>query len=559
MTPAPRKPAFAVPGVLLFLAGLLVPSAVIIGTLQGADAVSNVTLMRGAGLLRAGLAVLGLWWILLYFLPSRTAELPPDPSPEPGAGHYLIVAGLIVLAALLRLYNLGNGIWYDEMLTHVRYMDLSPGQIVSSFDDANNHVLFTLAARLSIMAFGDSDWAFRLPAALFGIASVGALYIFARQVSTPLVALFSVALVTVSFHHIWFSQNARGYTALLFFSIVSSSFLLAALRSNRPLLWVMFALTGALGALTHLSIGFLCIAQFLVYAGTEFRERRDGWWTGMMFGFVPLALLTFLAYALVLPQIFGGTLLGSGLQDKRLDWLNPLWALMEIVNAFRVGFAGTIAGLVAAVVVGVGLIHFLIRRPALVVLFVVPCGLGFAMMTAIGYTLFPRFFFFAMGFAVVILIGGAVVLARFAAGLVGLKGQRSNWLPVALCLTIVAASAASLQHVYAPKQPYQRAIAYIESNLQPGDVVVALGIADFPFNTYYRLGWETAKTVDELDAIRAQTKRTWVVYTMRVHAQTVYADVLKVLETDYEPPKSFVGTLNGGGIFVQVERLPKGG
>ena len=549
-------------GLGLIAFGTVAPSDAIVSFLQGDGNSGSEFLGQGATLFRAVVVVIGVYMVAVTsLLPRQRLATDTAEAEETGGVHVLIIAGLFALAAGLRLYGLETGIWYDEMLTHVRYMPLTVGQIVSTFDDANNHVLFTIAAKVSISTFGDTAFAFRLPAALFGVASIVALYAFARQVSTPLVALFSVALLTVSYHHIWFSQNARGYTALLFFALLSSAFMLRAMDRNSPSLWVAFAVTGALGAYTHLSMGFVAIAQFAVYAGHVWTNREDysrPWWVGLIYGFVPLGLLTLLAYALVLPDIFAGNLLGSGLQDERLAWLNPFWALMEIVNALRVGFAGGAVGLAAALIFGLGMLDFLIKRPAVVALFLIPTVTGFLLMTSIGYTLFPRFFFFAMGFAVVIVINGAVVLAGYVSRLLGVTGSRGWWLPTAICLGIVGASILSLRYVYAPKQNFERAIAYVEENLEPGDTVVALGIADFPLNTYYGKGWETLKTVEELDGLRARTDRTWVVHTMPVHARTVYEDVLSVLDQDYSLAETFFGTLNGGQVVVHVENPPEG-
>ncbi len=547
-------------GLGLIAFGAVTPSDTIVSFLQAGGNSGSEFLGQGAMLFRAVLVVIGIYMVAVTSLLPRQRLLAFDEdASEVTWLHMVLVGGLFLLAAVLRLYGLETGLWYDEMLTHVHYMDLSVGQIVSTFHDANNHVLFTIAAKLSISAFGDTSFAFRLPAALFGIASIVALYAFARQVSSPLVALFAVALLTVSYHHIWFSQNARGYTALLFFALLSSALMLRAMERNSPGLWVAMAITGALGAYTHLSMGFVAIAQFAVYAGHVWSARDDydrPWFVGLIYGFIPLGLLTLLAYALVLPDILGGNLLGSGLQDDRLAWLNPFWALMEIVNALRVGFAGGAIGLIAAVIFGIGLLDFLVKRPAVVALFLIPTVAGFVLMTSIGYTLFPRFFFFAMGFAVVIVINGAVVLAGFGSRLLGWTEDRDWWLPAVLCLGIVGASILSLRYVYAPKQSYERAIAYVEENIEAGDTVVALGIANFPFNTYYGKGWETLKTAEELDALRARTDRTWIVHIMPVHARTVYEDVLSVLDTDYSLADTFYGTLNGGAVVVHVENAP---
>lgn len=548
-------------GLGLIAFGALTPSDAIVQFLQGSGDSGSENLVQGATLFRAVLVAIGVYMMAVTsLLPKQRHAVPEIEDAEVTGLHILLVTGLFILAAGLRLYGLETGIWFDEMLTHVYYMPLTVGQIVSTFDDANNHVLFTIAAKLSITAFGDTVFAFRLPAALFGIASVIVLYAFARQVSTPFVALFSVALITVSYHHIWFSQNARGYTALLFFALISSVFMLRAMERNSPGLWIAFAISGALGAYTHLSMGFVAIAQFAVYAGHVWSTRSDDtrpWWVGLVYGFIPLALLTLFCYSLVLPDILAGSLLGSGLQDERLDWLNPFWALMEIVNALRVGFAGGAVGLIAALVFGIGMIDFLVRRPAVVALFVIPTVSGFLMMRAIGYTLFPRFFFFAMGFAVVIVINGAVVLTGFASRLIGWSDNRNWWVPTLMCLGIVGASILSLRYIYVPKQNYERAITYIESHAEPGDTIIALGIADFPFNEYYRKGWETVKTAEELGAMRSAGARTWVVHTMPVHARTVYDDVFEVLDADFSLAETFYGTLNGGQVIVHVENPPE--
>ena len=483
---------------------------------------------------------------------SRPADF-DEPAPARRA-ETLVFAGLLALAAVLRLYALDTGIWYDEMLTHVRYMPLGVGQIVSTFDDANNHLLFSVLARLSIETFGDSTWAFRLPAALFGIGSIAVLYALSRRFLSVRESLFAVALTTVSFHHIWFSQNARGYTALLFFTLLSSVLLIDALRGNRRRTWLFYALAGALGAFTHLTMGFAAIAQFAVYLGAV-ALRRPGVaaapWRGFFYGFVPLGLLTFQLHALILPAMFGGGLLNSGLQGRAIAWSNPLWALMELANGLQVGFSSLGVGLAAVGVFAVGLWDLGRRSPAIVALFLVPTVLGVTLMTSIGYTLFPRFFFFAMGFGVIILIHGAMQTGTLLGRLIGL-GARADWLGAAACAAIVLLSALSLRHVHAPKQAYDAAIAAIEAEEQPGDVVVTVGIAGFPFNAYFHKGWANVTTLAELDAIRATAPRTWLVYTMPVHAQTTYPEILAEFDRDYRLVGRFAGTLNGGEIVVGV-------
>ena len=84
----------------------------------------------------------------------------------------LPILALLAAALLLRLYRLNDGLWYDEIGTWIRYMHLPLAKIPTVYGSENQHYLFSLLARASLLIFGESNWAFRLPAALFGVASI---------------------------------------------------------------------------------------------------------------------------------------------------------------------------------------------------------------------------------------------------------------------------------------------------------------------------------------------------------------------------------------------------
>ena len=146
---------------------------------------------------------------------------------------YSGILGILACAFALRLYKLDLGLWYDEVLTYVGYARMPFGEILTTYNNENQHFVFTLLAHACFVIFGEGAWALRLPGALFGVASIWALYLFARQVGSTRQALFAAALFTFSYHHIWFSQNARGYSGLLFWVLLSSYFLLRA-HAGRP-------------------------------------------------------------------------------------------------------------------------------------------------------------------------------------------------------------------------------------------------------------------------------------------------------------------------------------
>jgi 4-amino-4-deoxy-L-arabinose transferase-like glycosyltransferase len=510
-------------------------------------------LMLGAHLFRAGLVITGLYLAVLgVLLPDDPNRMAGGGTAKRGAYTMAILLAVVCVAAILRIYRLNYGIWLDEMLTYVNYMPLSVGRIFTTFDDANNHMLYTMLAKLSFDLFGESTWALRLPAVLFGVGSIPALYYFARQVSSEKEALFSAALFAFSYHHVWFSQNARGYTALLFFALLSSGFLLQALRRNSTRYWLLYALSASLGVLTHLTMGFVIVAHFLVYITSLVTGRAGAGaekWSGLLVGFVIGGMLSYLAYALVLPQMFGGGL-ASGAQGTVAEWTNPVWMVLEVVRGMQISFTSGIVALLACLVFAIGVIDFLRKAPVLPVLLFVPATLGFIVMLSIGYTLFPRFFFFAMGFAVIVVVRGAMLTGASVGWLLRLPAAKSTWPGTAICTGLVMVSLLSVPFAYGPKQDYVGALELVEQQKQLDDAVVTVGIADFPYDRFYQTGWGKVETLQDLDTVRHNSARTWLVYTMPLHTAAAYPAIFAAIKKDFTVVKEFYGTLNGGTVVV---------
>ena len=81
------------------------------------------------------------------------------------------LAGILLVAAALRLNGLGAEPWYDEIWTHLRCTSLSFGDLAGTYDSQNHHIFYSLLAKLSLDVFGDSVAALRLPAATHQKAS----------------------------------------------------------------------------------------------------------------------------------------------------------------------------------------------------------------------------------------------------------------------------------------------------------------------------------------------------------------------------------------------------
>ena len=106
-----------------------------------------------------------------------------------------ILAAIIVSAILLRFYKLYEDLWYDEILTNVRYAAGPYGKIISTFDSQNQNFLFPILARTSDLVIGESRWSLRLSEVDFRSGTIWATCLVRRQVSNTNEALLSAAML----------------------------------------------------------------------------------------------------------------------------------------------------------------------------------------------------------------------------------------------------------------------------------------------------------------------------------------------------------------------------
>jgi hypothetical protein len=120
-----------------------------------------------------------------------------------------------------------------------------------------------------------------------------------------------------------------------------------------------------------------------------------------------------------------------------------------------------------------------------------------------GHPLSPLFFFFLMGFGVLIVVRGAVLIGGWGARAMGLLLGGTTLAGSAVALLLILASATTVPTAWLPKQDYLGARGFIEAERRPGDAVVTVGLATYPYRAFYHTGWKAAESVEALNAIRA--------------------------------------------------------
>jgi len=452
------------------------------------------------------------------------------------------------VAFLLRLWGINQDLWLDEIVTLVGNMRLSPLETAATFKSANQHLLNSVAGSISIRVFGESTWAVRLPALLFGVAAIPVFFVLARSVTRRTEAIFATLFLTISYHHVWFSQNARGYSALIFFTVLSTLLLVRWLvntekRKHRDLWW--FSLCSALGMMSLLNYAFVLMGQFLMalmaILGTQNRSRIPM----LLISGVLVVALTLLGYAGSLPAIIE-YFTGGG---EQMGWQNPV----EFVFIFAKGLGGALpaGALLALIPVGViavsGWLSYLQSQRTIALMLVLPPLFNILALAILDFGAYPRSFLYIMPFGILILIRGALLLSAWLGRLLRAKGPTGYVLPVILLLV----SALMLPYNYRyPKQNYTGALAYTRAQAAPGDIIVAVGYLASGYRMYYAPDLDFPGNAEALDGLRGPGHRVWVLYSFTRDMRRHFPDIQDYIEKEFQVQRVFPGTLGDGTVYL---------
>lgn len=538
--------------------------------------------IKGVTLLRLCLGLEGLAFLLLgASVRARLAVGPDDrlrlPEPEtiPGGDlrrPWAWVAPATLLAAALRLYNIGSDLWIDEITPIFDYRDFSYLEIATTYVSSNNHLLNTLAVQAMARTFGMSEWAVRLPAVLLGVACIPAQYLLARVALGRRESVLAAILLAVSYHHILFSQNARGYSGLLFWSLLGTASFLRALATDRPRWWALYVLTMLLATATVLYGFFVIAGHGLALLGACAAVRLQGGPALPLLrkGVAMLAVLgmsCFTLYACIVPQVY---LYVGKVYKSRAVGYSPfsLEHLEELRRGLAAGFgAGATAGaLVAVVVVGIGFIAFARRHAVYCLTLIAPVLVTAAFLLARGLRFSPRFFLWALPVSFIFAVGTVTALAR-ALG----RGRPSDrprpiatLLPLALAGGVVAMSLVSLPRYYrTPKQPTRASLDWVLARKQPDDLVVTSYLAEWGVRVYGpAVGLEegksflAARSLDDLTSIerRHPGRGIWLLMTFPRALRLELPDLDRHIAANYEALATFPASIGDGEIIIWKQR-----
>lgn len=450
---------------------------------------------------------------------------------------FRIGAALFVVALLLRVPGLDLGLWFDEVWMLVDFVRKPLAAVVTSYPTDNHHPLYTLLAWGSVRTLGEHPWTLRLPALLFGAASVPALYVFASRIAPPRIALLASALLAVSPHHIFFSQDARGYTAMLFFALVASDAALARKPGRQ-------GIALALSCYAHLTGAFVAVGHLAAWAIAGRRGRSAS--RAPLVGVTLAALLALLLHAPMLADMTRFFFDRVNPYAAQAEWSSPWWTVAESARSLGFGLApGLLAIGGALTVAGIGAASLWKRDRETALIVVLPGLLCAIALVAMGRNLWPRSFFFAAGFLA--LVG--------AEGLLAIVDRLLPRLADALAAAAVVASLVLLPRIWGlPKQDFAGARDFATSVRLDGESVMTVGLASFPYEAYYGGGFTAVDSREELERELAGGREALVITTFPIYLRSRRPEIARVLEERGVEMARFRGSVGDGDVVVMRVR-----
>ncbi len=401
----------------------------------------------------------------------------------------IFLPAILLIAVLLRVPNLNKSLWFDELWsTHIELGSLNA--VINTVLHDVHPPFYSIFMFCWITLFGDTELSIRLPPLILGIASIALAYLLALTISkSKKVALFTSVLLCVSPVHIWYSQEARLYSALLFLFLLSLYAFYKSYESPYRMRWLfIYAIPLLLAVFTHYyMVGYLIMLSMIaLYRPGRFRPKI------LIINFLILA--TFILY---LVSVYKFTGLPTEAGSTRAFTLSEFWMLF--FNWFLFGnslWPETVNPIITLIMILTQVAFFVIfllglvrisRRSSFLpdaLLYLLSLPLSLLVLTLIGFTSLyvERSMFILLPFFFLVIANGAAFFEpRPIAALCGVT-------IFIISLTTLATfySKGNQWTVYKPNPDWRSTAQYLDSEINKAQNEVLLFAATpAPELTYY--------------------------------------------------------------------------
>jgi len=331
--------------------------------------------------------------------------------------------------------------------------------------DGGNMLLYYLVLHVVVGLFGSGLVAVRLPSVIAAAACVPAIFLLARRLFEPRVAMMATAVGAASLFLVYWGQMARGYTLVALLATASTLAFVDACETGRRRSFIAYGAVTVLMCYTLL-LAVLVVAAHLASLALRRRPAR-----------VRALLVTFGAGALCCtPLVVLALARGNG----QLFWLGPPTGYdVRVVTAFLASAPETYAKGVAGELLVVSSVVLVAAAAAFVVLDVARRGRGreqWAQLLVLGWLALPMAIAYLVSRAVQpVMVDRYFAFSVPAMALVlgRLLGRiRSAPLAWSACAGLVALRLVQVPPQYVqPIDDYAGASAYVLSSSRAGDCI----------------------------------------------------------------------------------------
>lgn len=460
-----------------------------------------------------------------------------------------LVVTICSAGLFLRLWNLtSKSLWIDEILTVMR----TAGESWTALAKRSDFLMYGIQ-RVFFLALPQTDFFFRLPSVISGVAALLAIYVLGREVLGRKQAFIAALLLCLAPLHIHHSQEARHYAHQALFTVLGTWFLIRALKQGRRRDWFGFASIGLLNVLNHqvglIIVGLEVLTGFVIGAFVLKPTNEQAPTRGVRVlrsVILPLSI-SMLAIGLVfivrnpahlrrVLEIAGviavekpvGALKATAIELDRLQWLHLIYRL----------FAGTVFLWIPLFFLVLGLAHAIWRARVgaivIAVLGIVPILV--VSILPLRWHPYDRYFVWVLPFFSLGVANGLVTVGGFAKYLPLRPRIRVVAEPVLLCLIVVVVYGVGAWRLLADEyrrekgSEWKMAAGLLKEQHAPGEIILAEGKPilrqqiRFGLRHYFRYGKTRMDDppeviefpgIDKIDELGAKTPTVWRVHRTR--------------------------------------------
>jgi cellulose synthase (UDP-forming) len=347
---------------------------------------------------------------------------------------------------------------------------------------------------------GTSEWALRFPSAVFGTAAIPLLFLVGRRLVGVRAAVLAAAIGAVAPLWVWHSDEARMYSMLLFFGLLSTHSLFEAADKGGRKRWVLYSVATGIGFYTqYMSLLLLPVHLAYLLVNRVPRRKLLAWIGGV--GGALAVYLPWIAMLAVNFQPGGFDSITNFFRAPPIAYtaFGIVWGLPAFLAVFLVGYqSGPVLATVGLVVSGWPLLAFLgstarpkwlrTREAAFLLMWVLFMVVFLLTVGLWKPGIWLQRYLFMLTPPLFLLVGRGV--SRLV---------RRQWAGV--CLVLATFLAMTLVNNFDTSNParddFRSAASFIEQDSRPGEVVfVYPGFDAGPFEYYF----DPDSAVVDLDA-----------------------------------------------------------